>query len=220
MDKPGTVNLQSFHIGVDLGQRVDHTAFVVVEQRVVVTARRDAVSWEYLRERQMCVRMVERVALGRGFQEVVEELERLTHCEEMKGGTITTVVDGTGIGSVVTEDLRRRRLRGELMPVEITGGLRNGYRAGFFTTPRTELLLGVQKALEVQGLTVAGDVVMWEALRQEMLAMRKVQTVRGPRFETLGKHDDLVFALGLALFGLRMRELPVVGEAVRRRRGF
>ena len=49
--------------------------------------------------------------------------------------------------------------------------------------------------------------------------MRKVQSARGPRFETLGAHDDLVFALGLALFGVRMRRLPVEGEAVRRRSG-
>ena len=47
--------------------------------------------------------------------------------------------------------------------------------------------------------------------------MRKVQSVRGPRFETMGLHDDLVFAL--ALFGARMRVLPVEGELVRGRCG-
>ena len=61
MMRPGMVNLRSFHIGVDLGQRVDHTAFVVVEQRVVVSAQRDLASYEYLRERKLYVRMVERV---------------------------------------------------------------------------------------------------------------------------------------------------------------
>ena len=218
--RPGTVNLRSFHIGVDLGQRVDHTAFVVVEQSVVVTARMDRIHFDYERERRMCVRMVERVALGSGFDAVAAELERLTQCEELRGGTVTTTVDGTGIGSVVTEDLRKRRLRGELFPVVITGGLRDGYQKGFFTTPRTELLLGVERALEQQGLEVAGDLPMWGALKEEMAGMRKVQTVRGPRYETLGRHDDLVFALALALFGVRMRVLPVEGEAVRRRRGF
>jgi len=214
----GRVNLRSFHIGVDLGQRVDHTALVVVEQQVVVTAVKDPVSFEYLRARKLYVRMVERVRLGQGFQEIVSELERLTHSPELSDSTlVTTTVDATGMGIVVTEDLRRRRLRGELYPVVITGGLEGRYRDGFFPTPRTELLLGVQRAFEMEGLGLAGDLRGWPAMAEELKAMRKVQTVRGPRFETMGAHDDLVFALGLALFGVRRRWLPVEGEAVRNR---
>jgi len=214
----GRVNLRSFHIGVDLGQRVDHTALVVVEQQVVVTAVKDPVSFEYLRARKLYVRMVERVRLGQGFQEIVSELERLTHSPELSDSTlVTTTVDATGMGIVVTEDLRRRRLRGELYPVVITGGLEGRYRDGFFPTPRTELLLGVQRAFEIEGLGLAGDLRGWPAMAEELKAMRKVQTVRGPRFETMGAHDDLVFALGLALFGVRRRWLPVEGEAVRNR---
>ena len=218
MSGAGRVNLRSFHIGVDLGQRVDHTALVVVEQQVVVTAVKDPVSFEYLRARKLYVRMVERVRLGQGFQEIVSELERLTHSPELSDSTlVTTTVDATGMGIVVTEDLRRRRLRGELYPVVITGGLEGRYRDGFFPTPRTELLLGVQRAFEMEGLGLAGDLRGWPAMAEELKAMRKVQTVRGPRFETMGAHDDLVFALGLALFGVRRRWLPVEGEAVRNR---
>ena len=219
MMRPGAVNLRSFHLGVDLGQRVDHTAFVVVEQQVVVTAQKDRVSYEYLRERKLYVRLVERVRLGQGYQEVVSEVERLTQCEEFKSGTVTTAVDATGLGIVVSEDLRRKRLRGELYPVVITGGLEGSYRDGFYPTPRTELLLGVQKAFEQEGLAVAEGVRGWDALEQELKGMRKVQSVRGPRFETMGAQDDLVFALSLALFGARMRVLPVRGEEVRRRSG-
>ncbi len=77
----------------------------------------------------------------------------------------------------------------------------------------------MQKAFEQEGLAVAPGVGGWDLLEKELKAMRKVQSARGPRFETLGAHDDLVFALGLALFGVRMRRLPVEGEAVRRRSG-
>ena len=110
--KPGAVNLRSFHIGVDLGQRVDHTALVVVEQQVVCTSRRSSVTFEFERERKLIVRLVERVRLGQGYQDVVSEVSRLTHCEELSGGTVTTAVDATGLGIVVSEDLRRQRLRG------------------------------------------------------------------------------------------------------------
>jgi len=213
--KPGTVNLRSFHLGVDIGQRVDHTAFVVVEQRVVVTSVRDRTTFEYARKRELYVRMVQRVRLGTGFREVVEEVERLTHAAELDGDGLTTTVDATGMGIVVTEDLQRKRLRGALYPVVITGGLEGTYRAGFYPTPRTELLLGVQRAFEKLGLRVARGVAGWPALEEELKGMRKVQSVKGPRFETMGSHDDLVFSLGLALFGMRQRVLPVDGESVR-----
>ena len=206
--RPGAVNLRSFHLGVDLGQRVDHTAFVLVEQQVVVTAQRDLVSYEYLRERKLYVRLVERVRLGQGYQDVVSEVSRLTHCEELRGGTVTTAVDATA-----------DTIAGGAVSGGDYGGLEGSYRDGFYPTPRTELLLGVQKAFEQEGLAVAPGVGGWDLLEKELKAMRKVQSARGPRFETLGAHDDLVFALGLALFGVRMRRLPVEGEAVRRRSG-
>ena len=212
-------NLVSYHIGLDLGQRVDHTAIVVVEQRVVPTARRNAATYEIERERQMDVTLVQRVRLGTGYYEVAEEVERLTHSDELRAGTVTTAVDATGVGEGVLAILNRRRLRGELYPVKITGGLEASYRAGTYPTPRTQLLLGVQRAFEVEGLGVAAGVGGWEELEKELRGMRMVQAAKGPRFETEGKHDDLVFALGLALFGARMRMLPVSGEAVRRRLG-
>lgn len=217
VDRAGAVNLRSFHLGVDLGQRVDHTAFVVVEQRVVCTNRRDRVSFEFEREREMHVRLVDRVRLGTGFRLVVEEVERLTHVLGAQSDLVTTAVDATGMGIVVTEDLQRHRLKGELYPVVITGGLEGSYKAGFYPTPRTELLLGVQRAFEKGELRVARGVRGWAALEEELKGMRKCQSVRGPRFETMGAHDDLVFALGLALVGVRRRLLPTAGEAVRRR---
>ena len=56
------------------------------------------------------------------------------------------------------------------------------------------------------------DLLSRPAMAEELKAMHKVQTVRGPRFETTGAHDDLVFALALALFGVRRRLLPVEGR--------
>ena len=208
-------NLTSYHIGLDLGQRVDHTAVVVVEQRVVATSLRDPATYEYLRERQMDVRMVQRVRLGLGYHEVAEEVERLTHTEELRGGNVTTAIDATGVGEAVLEILNRRKLRGELYPVKITSGMEASYKSGTYPTPRTQLLMGVQRAFEMERLGVSHGVAGHDALEAELKGMRMVQSVKGPRFETDGKHDDLVFALALALFGVRMRMLPVRGETVR-----
>lgn len=97
-------------------------------------------------------------------------------------------------------------------------GLEGKYSAGYFPTPRTELLLGVQRPFErEEELGVAKGLQGGGAPEEELKGMRKVQSARGPRFETMGARDDLVFALGLALFGVRRRLLPVAGESVRGR---
>ncbi len=214
-----SVNLQSFHVGVDLGKCVNHSAVVVVEQRVVPTAYRDPVTFEYVRERQLVVRMVERVKLGTGYYRIANELERLSHCADFAAGNVTTAFDATGVGNGVEEEFRRKRLRGELYPVVIHSGQQGSYSKGRWPTPRTELLIGVQRAFEVEGLGVAEGVAGWEDLQEELQGMRKVASVRGPYFETSGRHDDLVFGLALALFGARMRQLPVEGSRVRARLG-
>lgn len=211
------LNLQSFHIGVDLGQRADYTAIVVVEQRVESTSVRDPQTFEYQRVRRLVVRKAVRLRLGTAYRKIVREVKRLTECAEFQWRDVTTTVDATGLGSVVTEGLREVRLKGELFPVVITGGQQGKYKDGYFPTPRTELLLGVQQALEVDGLAVAQGVKGWEALEEELKSLRKFTGISGPRFESDGQHDDLVFALALALFGARMQVLPVQGEAVRRK---
>ncbi len=205
------MNQRSFHIGVDLGKCVNHTAVVVVEQRVVPTGKKDPVTFEQIRERQIVVRMAERVKLGTGYFEIAGELERLTNCAEFEAGNVTTAFDSTGVGNVVEEEFRRRRLRGELYPVVIHGGQQGSYRKGTWPTPRTELLLGVQRAFEVEGLALAQGLAGCDDLIEELQGMRKVATAKGPRFETSGRHDDLVFALALALFGARMRMLAADG---------
>jgi len=212
--------LRGFHIGVDLGQRADHTAIVVVEQRVECTGVRDARTFEFEWRRRMIVTKVARLRLGTAFQSIVREVERLTWMPEFEGCVVTTAVDATGIGLVVTELLQQRKLRGELYPVVITGGQEMRYSAGFYPTPRTDILLGVCQAFEVDGLEVARGVAGWEGMVEELKSIRKYQSVAGPRFESEGRHDDLVFGLGLALIGARRRVLPVEGERVRRRSAY
>lgn len=207
--------LRSFHIGVDLGQRRDHTAVVVVEQRIESTGVKDLQTYEQVWRRRLIVRKAARLRLGTEFHRIVNVVTGLTMHPALEGKYLTTAVDATGIGLVVTELLQMRRPKGELYPVVITGGLEMKYRKGFYPTPRTDILLGVVQAFEVDGLEVAGAVPGWEALVEELRSIRKTPGIGGPRFDSDGQHDDLVFALGPALVGYRQRVLPVDGKAVR-----
>lgn len=213
--RAGAVCARSYHLGVDLGQRVDHTAIVVVEQRVVTTGRRDPASYEWERQRKCVVRLVERIRLGQGFQTVAQEVERLTNAPELADGNVTTAVDATGMGLPVTETLRGLPMRGELYPVVITGGLEGRYQHGYFPTPKVELLMALERGLEMGELCVAEQVAGWPAMAEELGAMRKLPGRNGPRYESMGAHDDLVMALALAMFGVRMRPLAVEGWRLR-----
>ena len=209
----------SFHIGVDLGQRQDYTAVVGVEQQILTAGKRDPVTYEPVCWRKLVVRLIERVRLGTAYGEVATELERLTGQEELRGGLVTLSVDATGLGSVVTEDIRRKKIRGELIAVTLHGGQTERYADGYYNVPRMELLQNVVRAFEQGELVLAGGCRGRDSLLDELRGMRKVVKERGVRYETAGRHDDLVFALGLALVGARRRVLPVSGSAVRRRLG-
>lgn len=207
--------LRSFHIGVDLGQRRDHTAVVVVEQRIENTGTKDLIRFEQIWRRRLIVRKASRLRLGTEFHRIVNAVSGLTMHPGLAGKVVTTAIDATGLGLVVTEQLQRQRLKGELYPVVITGGNEMKYQAGFYPTPRTDILLGVVQAFEVDLLEVAGSVAGWESLVEELRSIRKSPGVAGPRFDSEGRHDDMVFALGLALVGFRQRVLPTDGKAVR-----
>lgn len=69
--------------------------------------------------------------------------------------------------------------------------------------------------LEMGELCVAEKLAGWPARAEELRAMRKLPGRNGPRYESLGAHDDLVMALALALFGARMRPLALEGWRLR-----
>ena len=110
----GDTGMRSYHVGVDLGQRKDHTAIVVVEQRVESTGVRDAATFEFARVRKLVVVRVEQVRLGTRYSSIVDRIEQLSMV--LAGlGSLTIAVDATGLGGVVTEDLRAGMSRGMRM---------------------------------------------------------------------------------------------------------
>ena len=70
---------QMFYIGLDLGQRRDHSAIVVVEReelmRAFLTPKYEALH----------VRHVERVPLGTPYPRVVEKVRQMTRHPELAG---------------------------------------------------------------------------------------------------------------------------------------
>jgi hypothetical protein len=135
---------------------------------------------------------------------------------------VTTSFDATGVGNGVADILRSKPPYGRMYPVVFTPGETPQYKDGYYYEPKNRMMVGLLRALEMDGLCVAADVDGWELLERELLSMRRLPGNRlnvgaGMRWVSDGKHDDLVMALTLALHGMRENWLPVQGDRVRRR---
>jgi phage FluMu gp28-like protein len=182
-----------FYIGVDLGQKQDHTAIAVVERR------------EFL-----LVRHVERVALGTPYPLVVAHLREMVSRQELRG-QCALVVDGTGLGGPVVEMLRGAGLGCEITAVTITGGERERKSGGLaVSVPKRDLIAGVQVALDNGDLRIARKLKELGSLVRELVDVRMTS---GPGMgrvrisaDGYGEHDDLVIALALACWRAKRRE--------------
>jgi hypothetical protein len=177
-----------YYIGLDLGQRHDHSAIVIVERR------------DHLR----LVRFVERVPLGVAYPKIVEGIRRLVLQPHLRGNCVL-VVDATGVGAPVVDMLRRAGLGCEIIAVTITGGDRETRKC----VPKQDLIAGLQTLVEQQYLRIAKN------LKHAHLLLREMENMKAARSETghvrMGAegardHDDLVIALALACWRAARRE--------------
>jgi hypothetical protein len=217
-----------FFVGVDLGQRRDHTAIVAVERVGPVSAVSS-------RTPEIHVRFAERVPLGTPYPRVVERVREVVQglgsaarASSMWGmaAKCTVVVDATGVGAPVVDLMRGAGLGSmrpgmpampcEVVAVTISGGERerslrsNGGRA--WSVPKRDLIGGVQTLLERGELKIAAKLREREALRRELLDVETRENASGRMrigADGAGEHDDLVIALALACWRARMR---TVGE--------
>ena len=194
-----------FYAGLDLGQRRDHSALVVVERKETVQ--------HFQKELEaLLVRHVERMPLGTSYPQVVARVKEVVQGNELQG-QCSLVVDGTGVGAPVVEMLRGAQLGCEITAVTITGGGReNSYQmaGGGWNVPKQDLLAGVQLLLERGELRIAKQMREAALLVKELRDMR-VMVGSGGRVrmgaEGTGEHDDLVIALALGCWRAQRRRL-------------
>jgi hypothetical protein len=179
-----------FFLGVDLGQRQDHSALVLVERELV------ARGWDYVWQRQKVevryvVRDAKRLPLGMTYLQVVDRvrqaLDRFEGVEQTE-----VVVDATGLGAPVVEILQTAGLRAPLTAVTITAGeSAKGYHA-----PKRDLIALIETMLEARRLKIAARHPGGIELMRELENMDAAGS---------GKRDDMVLALALALWWAKKR---------------
>jgi hypothetical protein len=185
-----------FFAGLDLGQRRDHSALVVVEK---IENRRAFMGTEFER---LVVRYVERMALGMPYPQVVERVREIVRCDELAPfsnqtrGRCTLTVDATGVGAPVIDMLNAARLGCPVMAVTITGG----ERASGQCVPKQDLMAELLVLLDSRKLTI-GKLREGQRLVKELGEVRAHVNASGRTrlgAERSGEHDDLVIALALA----------------------
>jgi hypothetical protein len=192
-----------FYVGLDLGQRQDHTAIAVVERR---EAWQDPMLvYPRVVYPGLDVRGIARVPLGTSYPGVVSQVQEILNQDSIRG-RCCLVVDGTGVGAPVVDLLRAARLGCEISAVTITGGEHaNGNRSvngvQRWNVPKRDLIAGVQVLLEKGELRIA------RRLREAGALVRELSDIRATTKNTgrmklgadgCGEHDDLVIAVALA----------------------
>jgi hypothetical protein len=199
------------YIGLDLGQRQDHSAIAVVERNDLYRA------YEAPALHSLILRHVERAPLGMPYPQVVARVKSVVRAGLAEGGC-TLAVDATGVGAPVVDMLRGGGLGCEITAVSITGGDRARHSRGVWNVPKQDLMGGLQVLLERGELKIARGLGQAGALMKELVDV-KARIGSGGRVRVgadgAGEHDDLVIALALACWragrkqvGFGTRRLP------------
>jgi len=189
------------YIGLDLGQRMDHSAMVIVE-------REGYAPWLGRAGGPLVVRYAERAPLGTPYPEVVEWVRRIAGRQEISG-RCALAVDATGVGAPVVDMLRRAQVGCEISAVTITGGEREHQTGGLWHVPKTDLMAGVKVALESGELRIAKGLPEVGTLVRELVDVQvTLRAGGGARIgaDGAGEHDDLVIGLALAVWRGKRRE--------------
>ena len=192
-----------FYIGLDLGQRRDHSAIAVLERLERLRPYGPSVFDRLL------VRYLERVPLGTPYTAVVARIREIVQHPELRG-QCAVVVDGTGVGAPVVDGLRAARLGCELCAVTITGGDREHGHAGVWSVPKRDLIAGIQVLLERGELRIAKALLEAGSLVRELLDMRITMAGNGRvrlGADGFGEHDDLVIAVALSCWRARRMQI-------------
>ena len=224
-----------YSVGVDLGQAADFTAIAVLEKKIVPpeTAMFAPVGdhpGNRLVEGDVVFDLVylKRPKLGTPYDTIARRVADLI-CElEPQGafgelGQVTLSVDGTGVGRGVVDmldaEFKRRGATSKAVPrvefrrVSVTGSqttLKRPTRAnGYWSVPKKDLVFPAV-ALFQQGKIRIGKVQDRDALVNELKNYRRTTNIAtgNMAFEPWreSEHDDLLFALCLALWGWQTRK--------------
>jgi hypothetical protein len=198
------IQTRRFFAALDLGQVSDFSTLAIIE-RIQLVGDWDPVAFAWKKRTMLRLRYLERIPLGTPYPDVVSRVKDVTR-QVASEGVCELVVDGTGVGRPVVDLLRRSGLSCKLSAAIVTGGIAGSYSDGYHHIPKKDLIGGLQLALQLGSLRIAGGMKFGPALVTEMAEMRvRISPSGNEQFGAWreGTHDDLVFAVALACWAVR-----------------
>jgi hypothetical protein len=201
----------SYFIGLDLGQSSEYTALAVVEQTAIQVNDTQKWAWHY------GVRYLERFPLGTPYCQVLNAVLEMVRQPILS--TATLVMDQTSVGGPIVRLFRQSDLCITIRPVKIVIGHDRGFHDGCFNIPKRELASALQLVLQDRRLKIAGQLDHAGTLTTELQNFRLRVTALSDESNAWREreHDDLVFAVGVAVWmaeraGAPYPETPVVAD--------
>ena len=186
--------LNELFLGIDVGKRQDHTAIVALECHLTQSRDRDPYTGNHIVTAQLLVRYAESLPLGADHLDLPARLRAVIASLPGPYKQVQAIIDATGESTLI-EVLRRDKSLSKvpLTPVAITGGHQATHLSGGYEgIPRPDLLTRLRTAFGSHKLTLPADTPGLAELETELIAFRS----DGHQPE----HDDLVFALALAVW--------------------
>lgn len=177
-----------FYVGVDLGQERDYTAIVIVEAK----------------GERLNVVHIQRLPLHTSYPAVAQAVARIY---EKVPGEKQLVVDNTGIGRAVYDLLTDAGLNP--VAVTFTSGNEASHEGRKWNVPQKDIVYAAKVALQQERLKIAATLPEARTLTSELQNFEVKINAKGhdsygaPPWRQ-GSHDDLVFALGIAVWGSKM----------------
>jgi len=199
----GPVPAPEWYLGLDLGQRKDHSALAIFHQQWTPIGR-CAQTYEYLFQSELTVRSLERYPLRTSYEKIPEIVatranqigERHRAAQPHTQASMQLIVDAGGPGGPMVDRLRRVVPDNiAIKPVLITGGTgENQLTGGFAGIPRRALITKLIQLLTSGCLTCPSNLTNVTSWINELLALSgtRAKDTKG------GEHDDLTMAAALA----------------------
>ncbi len=204
-----------FTVGLDLGKMSDYSALAIAEER---PERTDLLLGKALLvpywadDPAYDLRWLQRWPLRTPYQTIAADVaQRVATLVAVPRAEVQLYVDGTGVGTAVVEILQQQEAI-KVMPermktITITAGREVTRVAGGWHVAKGELVAMAQVALQRGKLNVAPALPEARTLRDELATFEVTMTeaANATFSHRDGKHDDLVLAVALALWGARQR---------------
>ena len=196
-------------ISVDLGQINDWTAITITERIMRPPTRHEYYSVKDM-TKEFHLRHIERPPRGTAYPEIIERIAELRASRKLYGIPKTIVIDLTGVGRPVWDEMQKTFYR-NMYAISITGGnVVTKPETDIFNVPKRDLISALQVGMQNGDYKIAKGIPLSDVLVKEMSNFRvKITTSGHDQYEAWreGDHDDIVLsaAMGAWLAQQRIR---------------